>query len=341
MKSIEHPHFFDFHSFTAQKICKGGTRSLLTKEIFPILESLSLAVLKLSKGASREPHWHPNAGEFAYCVKGKAIMTIFSPKAGHDTFTLSEGELAFVPKGYIHHLANIHNGETEFLIAFSHASPEDINLSTAVHAMPTHVLASTFKTNSDFFSKLQKGNADVFITDPIAHDENQHSFVPNRFKINVEKINPQIKTEAGSAKIANFYTFPLIEDLCLFSLRIHQNGIREPHWHPNAHELNYVIKGKAKLTILSPGGNIDTFEVGPGAGSFIPASYLHHIENVSPEELHMAVFFSNQLPSDIGLSGALSAYTDEELGAIFNVPPTYFNEMTRFQEDLLIVKGKE
>jgi oxalate decarboxylase len=31
-----------------------------------------------------------------------------------------------------------------------------------------------------------------------------------------------------------------------------KGGVREPHWHPNAAELNYVIEGKVRFTVYGP-----------------------------------------------------------------------------------------
>ena len=60
----------------------------------------------LKRGGVREPHWHPNVAELDYCISGRAIMTIFSPSAGYDSFTMDPGEIAFVPQGYIHDIEN-------------------------------------------------------------------------------------------------------------------------------------------------------------------------------------------------------------------------------------------
>ena len=97
-------------------------------------------------------------------------------------------------------------------------------------------------------------------------------------------------------------------------------GIREPHWHPNANELNYVLTGRARLIVLSPGGDVDSFEIGPGEGSFIPTSYFHYIENIGTEELHMLVFFTHRTPSDLGIS-VLSALTQMKLSLLFLESP--------------------
>lgn len=332
-------HKFDVDKTPVKRICTGGHRHMVNGDNYPFMHNMALATILLKKGGVREPHWHPNANEMTYCVEGKALVTLFSPGNIHDTFTLSEGEVMYVPKAYLHHIENIHHGQSRFILAYDHHQPEDLDLSQSVGSMSAHVLASTFGSNQEDFKKLKKHAKDVFISQRKTIAKPQFSSIPNHNKLDLERINPQIETKGGSARIANNKNFPQLEHLALFSLRIAKNGVREPHWHPNATELNLVVKGKARLTILSPDGNIDTFEVKEGQGSIIPAGYFHHIENIGSKELHMTVFFNNPAPNDIGLSGALSAYSKEVLASLFSVDPKFFAQLHKFQEDRMIVVG--
>lgn len=331
-------HFFNFNKLNPQKKYSGGSRISLTNSDLPLLNRISMAILKIAPQCSREPHWHPNAGELGYCVNGKAVMTVFSPGNAHDTFTVSPGELFFVPMGSIHDIVNIGDEEVQILLAYSNQNPEDLDLSQSFNSMSDRVLASTFSTNEKFINGL-KNNKDVFITSKCSMKKPILANITSRFKVNIEGINPQIISKGGSAKIANSYTLPTLENIAMFSLRLYVKGVREPHWHPNANELNYVIKGKAYLRILSPDGSVDEKEIGPGEGSYIPASYFHHIENAGNDELQMAVFFSNAIPNDIGISGAFSAYSNEELASVFGVSPDYFKDFNRIQQDVMIVAG--
>jgi len=96
----------------------------------------------------------------------------------------------------------------------------------------------------------------------------------------------------------------------------------------------------ARLIVLSPGGSVDTFEVGPGQIYFIPTGFFHYIENLdTTKNMHFAIFFSSDIPGDIGISGTLSAYSNNVLGASFNLDPTYFNKLPRLTEDVLVVSG--
>jgi oxalate decarboxylase len=331
-------HKFDLLKKGIKRDCLGGNRRMVNGQVFASMRNMALATILLKKGGVREPHWHPNADELTYCAEGKAVVTMFSPGNTHDTFTLSKGEVMHIPKGYIHHIENIHRGESKFILCYDHENPEDLDLSQSVGSMTAHNLAATFGARIEAFDKLKKHAKDVFIgrkktvASPVGS-------IPNHNKFDLERINPQIDTKGGSARILNKLNFPLLERLALFSLRIFKNGVREPHWHPNSIELNFVLSGTARLTILSPSGDVDTFDLRPGQGSIIPAGYFHHIENTGSEELHMTVFFSNATPNDIGLSGALSAYSTELLGAIFSIDPKFFADLHRFQEDRMIVVG--
>ena len=219
---------------------------------------------RLDSGGIREPHWHPNASELSYCLSGRALMTIFSPGAGHDTFTVDTGELVFVPKGYLHHIENIHHGETKFVIAFNHESPEDIGISGSTGSMTDNVLGVTFGVESDYFGKFKKSSQDLLITSKSNpyNTTTTYQKIPNYHKFNLKAFPPTVQSGGGTVSLGNANNFGILSGLACYLLTLKPKGIREPHWHPNAAELDYVISGRARMTIFSPGDNVDTFEVG-------------------------------------------------------------------------------
>ena len=77
----------------------------------------------------------------------------------------------------------------------------------------------------------------------------------------------------------------------MYSLRIEGDGMREPHWHPVTAELGYVLTGRARMTVKSADGSVDTYELAAGDVYFIPRAFPHHIENLEDEETHFLVFF--------------------------------------------------
>lgn len=335
-------HTFNLENMCPQAVCNGGTRTIANADNFPILKDMSLYFLRLECEGIREPHWHPNAAELSYCLEGRALMTIFSPGARHDSFTVDPGEIVFVPKGFLHHIENINQGETKFAIAFNHERPEDIGMSGSTGSMTDNVLGHTFRLGSEYFSEFKKSPSDLLITSKSIPEKITSSYqkIPNYHKFNLKGFPPTVQSKGGTVSLGNANNFAILNGLACYLLMLKPKGIREPHWHPNAAELDYVIRGKARMTIFGPGDNIDTFDVGPGEIVFIPSAYFHYIENLSDsEDMQFAIFFNNERPEDIGLSGALGAYSNQVLGSIFGLEPKILDVLPKYQEDLFVVAG--
>ena len=72
------------------------------------------------------------------------------------------------------------------------------------------------------------------------------------------------------------------------------------------------------MTIMEPGGGLDTWRLTEGDLYFIPRAYPHHIEVVGPSDFHFLIFFDQAMPGDIGFRASASAYSREVLAATFN-----------------------
>lgn len=334
-------HRFSLATLKPQKVTKGGTRTDAKSTNFPVLKGMSLSLLNIFPKGVREPHWHPNANELSFCLSGNGLMTIFSPGGGHDTFTIAPGEMVFVPKGYMHHIANTGTEKLELLVCFDHENAEDLEISSSISVMPDHILAGTFNLSSSFFQNLKKDPKAVFISQLDRVDTPPLPFMTSRFKLNLEAIHPQIDAEGGNVKISNGSLLPTLEGLSLYGVVLKKDGAREPHWHPNAAELNYLISGTARITLLLPGGYVDTFDMSPGDMSFLPQGYLHHIENTGNEDAKFAIFFNHIFPSDMGISGCMGAYPNDVLASLFGVKTSYFDPLPKYQQDLFVIKWDE
>lgn len=162
--------------------------------------------------------------------------------------------------------------------------------------------------------------------------------IPNYHKFNLKDFPPIVQTKGGSVSLGNANSFGILSGLACYLLTLKPKGIREPHWHHNAAELDYVINGRARMTIFSSCDIVDTFEVGPGEIVFIPSAYFHYIENLdNSDDMQFAVFFNHERPEDIGISGAFGAYSNEVLGSIFGLQPKMSESLPKYQEDLFVV----
>ena len=72
----------------------------------------------------------------------------------------------------------------------------------------------------------------------------------------------------------------------MYSLRIREDDMREPHWHPITAELGYVHRGNARMTVMDPDGTMDTWSMQHGDVYFVPRAYPHHIEVVDSPDIH-------------------------------------------------------
>jgi oxalate decarboxylase len=322
-----------------------GSRTIMNADNFPVLVGMSAVLLRLKKGGVREPHWHTNAAELNYCIAGNAKMTIYSPNARRDTFTINPGQLTFLPRGYWHDVENIGNEETKFIIVYNSERPQDLGISGSVGSMPAQVMDRTFGIDPPgFFDRLNhESNQDVIIGAKPAIFSSSISTgtqTTNSHTLNLLSITPQIQTPGGTGALGMATDFPILKGLALFLINLKPTGIIEPHTHPNAAELNYVISGKVRFTVFGPNGQVQRSEIGQGQVFFVPAGYFHYLEN--PDGINsgtVASFFNSESPEFIGIAGGLSAYSNEVLGSVFNKEPETFSSLPRQVKNIFIASG--
>lgn len=293
-----------------------GSISRLYGGNMPILNGLSIKRLLLSAGAIREPHWHANATELSYCVSGQTLVNVLDNGSIFSSFEVKSGQMFHIPSGSVHHIENIGTEQAEFIIAFRHENPEDFSMHAAFGAMTDAVLGNAYDLPGSAFTVISRSTKSAFIIgrrgppsiSAIAAFNSPHKF-------DIEAQHPLLASPAGSARFARDQFWPALKDISMYSLRITDKGMREPHWHPETAEMGYVHQGRARMTVLDPDGTTDTYELKPGDVYFIPRAYPHHIEQLGDEEIHFLIFFDQPTPGDIGYRATATAFSREVLAA--------------------------
>ena len=328
-------HAYRVEDSPARVVRDGGTRVDVTADQLRILQGMALATLSLDPGAAREPHWHPNAAELSYCAEGSAQFTVVEPGGRPVVFAVEEGDVVFVPTGFLHGIENTSDREARFLICFSHERYEDLNLSTSLTNMPPSVLDATFGVAPGSFDWARPLPEPAFIASPrTTAPTREHVASPYRYQL--ERLQPQVQNEGGWIRFARGDDHPILNGLSMYSLWFNDAGVREPHWHPNCAELNYLLTGRVRVTIVSPAGEVETFELSAGEISYIPPAYFHHIESLVEEVAHMCVFFNHEMPGDNGIAAAVSACSSELMGEVFGQPAEVFRSLPSFADDVLL-----
>lgn len=327
--------YFKLASITPQKSYKGGSITSVTSKEVPGFVHISFELLRLLQSNFQEPIWHPNANKIGYCLEGKALVSIRTPDIA-ETFTVVAGDLFFIPLGYIHEIVNIGENELTISFAFDHTDPELMCLSKAIYSLSDNVFDATFKASPGFLEGLKKSKNQELIKSLPAKKEVPQS-IPSQYKFNINESHKPIITKGGYLQNGTKASLPVLNGLGVLRFGLNPEGNVEPHWHTNAGELVYIVKGKTRITILSPSGSQEVLEVSGGEGAFAPASYFHNIENIGPDEVEVIAFFSHAEPDYIGIGEVVGSYPSEMLASLFNVSPNYFDTFKKPSTPLVIV----
>lgn len=306
-----------------------GTVRWATNAQFPTLQGAAFAAEQLAAGGLRELHWHLNAHELTSCLAGQGQIGIFAPDGTWETLDIGPGSITFVPSGYTHYIQNTSADDLHVLTAFTHEQPETTDLSQALPGIPTPLLAQTFGVPANDFPFLATGGDRFLVSLPEAgHDEpvgTPAPQVPSAYSTTVDQL-PVVTFAGGTVQTLSAEQIPRLQGITVFPLNAVPYGLREPHWHANASELDYFVSGRAQIGLVAPDGNLQTVAVGSGDIAFLPQNWFHYIASVSDEPLQILIFFLTPDPrvETFTLSQTFDTVPARVLAASFDSDPARF-----------------
>jgi oxalate decarboxylase len=166
----------------------------------------------------------------------------------------------------------------------------------------------------------------------------------NPFLFDLAKSPPTVKKPAGTVQGAYQKVFPILtgQNGAMFLVVLEKGGIREPHWHPDAWEFDYCISGHARMSVVGPNNEWQSFEVHPGQVVFVPQGYFHYFENAGSEDLRFLVVFNDsraESDDDIGVSVSLGGIPNHVLAATWGVPVKVFDEIPKLHQEVVITSA--
>ena len=170
-------------------------------------------------------------------------------------------------------------------------------------------------------------------------EHKKHAALEN-FKYDIEASEGRVAA-GGSAKEANVEEFPISESMAGVSMRLHPGGLRELHWHAIAAEWAFVLKGNIRTTVISPNGEAESADFGPGDVWYFPKGHGHALQCLGPDEAHFVLVFDNGYFSEFGtfsITDWLGHTSPEVLARNLNLPASAFSPIAA--QEAYIVQGK-
>lgn len=266
----------------------GWTRQTTVREL-PSSVQLAGVNMRLDEGVIRELHWHTEA-EWAYVLEGSVRVTALDTEGGAFIDDLEKGDLWYFPAGHPHSLQGLSPNGTEFLLIFDDGNFSEEStflLSDWLAHTPTSVVAENFRLPPEMFKALPEKEKYIFqgsLPGPISK-EKPAAFKKSKLNFTHKMLAQEPKNSTGGlVRITDSTVFPISKTVAAAHLDIAPGALREMHWHPNADEWSYVIRGRARVTVFAAEGNARTFDYVAGDVGIVPKNMGHFIENLSDDE---------------------------------------------------------
>ncbi|HET6238712.1 MAG TPA: cupin domain-containing protein [Acetobacteraceae bacterium] len=322
------PQFWASFNNAPRRIQDGGWARQVTQSDFYISDEISGVNMRLTAGGIRELHWH-QAAEWAFMSYGNCRITVLDTSGRAYVADVKEGDLWFFPAGYPHSLQGLGPDGCEFILAFDDGKQSEFNTLLVTDWMthtPPDVLAENFGVPAETFSKMFTHNLWIFqgsVPGPLAADQDAvkspNGPPPNPFTFSLGSAPITRQTKGGMVQIADSHNFKASTTVAAAMVTVHPGGMREMHWHPNADEWQYYVKGSAQMTVFNTGPSAVTNNFEPGDIGYVKRNFGHYIKNVGTTDLVFLEIFRSDSYQDVSLSDWLTHTPAALVEAHFNL----------------------
>ncbi|MET0867397.1 MAG: cupin domain-containing protein [Pseudorhodoplanes sp.] len=309
----------------------GGWSKEATVANFPVSEKLAGVLMQLAAGGLRELHWHANAAEWAYVIKGRCRVTTIDPLGNSEIVDFGVGDVWYFPRGHGHSIQGLGPEDCQFVLVFDNGYFSDFgtfSITDWIGHVPAEVLAKNFALPASTFANFPKKEVYIAkgpVPPPLPADPAPGSLnapaLTHRYRFLAQK--PQV-FPGGTIRLVSEYEFPISTTMTGGLLRIKPGGMRELHWHPNADEWQYYLRGTARMTVFGSGGRARTDEFSAGDVGYVPQGFGHYIENVGKDELELVLAFNSGVYQSISATAWFASNPGLLLSTNFGVPADVF-----------------
>lgn len=302
-------------SLAHKRIQPGGWTRQVTVNDLQVARAIAGVEMRLVAGGIRELHWH-NAAEWALMLNGRARITCIDPDGKAFVDDVKEGDIWNFPSGYPHSIQGLAPDGCEFLLVFDDGSFDEFEtvlLTDWVAHTPPEVLAKNFGVAAGAFPPLPEEGRYIFagtMPGPLAADRTaaQGTLGPSRlpFDFRLMEMAPTKKTHSGEVRIVDGGNFKVSQQIAAAHVVVHPGGMREMHWHPNADEWQYYVRGQGRMTVFAAGSRARTMDFRQGDVGYVQQNFPHYIENTGETDLIFLELFRTDRYQDVSLSNWLA-----------------------------------
>jgi oxalate decarboxylase len=298
-----------------KRIQNGGWARQVTVDDFAIATEISGVNMRLTAGGIRELHWH-QAAEWAIMTYGNCRITILDAQGRPYVADVTAGDIWYFPAGAPHSLQGLGPDGCEFVICFDdgHANEFNTLLVTDWFAhTPPDVLARNFGVPAQTFAKIPLNNLWIFqgtlpgdlAADRTAAGKNAPA-PPHPFIFPLGSSSPSRNSRSGTLHVADSTNFSVATTVAAALVTVRPGSVREMHWHPNADEWQYYIKGKGRMTVFNTGPNAVTMDFTAGDIGYVKRNLGHYVENTGDTDLQFVGVFRARCYEEFSLSNWLT-----------------------------------
>ena len=324
------PLFWSSFNIAPKRVQAGGWARQVNTEAFPISETIAGVNMRLSAGGIRELHWHQQA-EWAVMTYGSCRVTVLDNQGHPYVEDVKEGDLWYFPGGAPHSLQGLGPDGAEFVLAFDRGAAGEYNTLMPTDWLahtPPDILAKNFGVPVDAFKNIPLQQRWIFqgkMPGPLSADQkavvSQAGAAPYPFVYRLSDMKPNKVTKGGEIRIADSTNFRVSTTIAAALVSIKPGALRELHWHPNADEWQYYIKGQGRMTVFNTGPAAVTADFRPGDLGYVKKNLGHYVENTGTTDLVFMEIFKSDRYEEVSLIDWLSHTPVDLVAATFNLDP--------------------
>ncbi len=323
------PLFWASFNDAPRRIQAGGWARQVTQSDFQVSEEISGVNMRLAAGGVRELHWH-QAAEWGYVSYGECRVTVLDLEGRAYVADTKEGDLWYFPAGFPHSLQGLGPDGCEFILCFDSGKQSEYNTLLVTDWMahtPLDILAQNFGVAPDTFKNMFTHDLWIYQGDlpgSLAADQaavrSASGSPPNPFTFSLGSGPVTKQNPGGTVQIADSTNFKVSKTVAAALVTLRPGGLREMHWHPNADEWQYYVKGTAQMGVFNTGPKSVTNDFKAGDIGYIPRNLGHYIKNTGTSDLVFLEVFKSDKYADVSLTDWLAHTPPAMVAAHFNIP---------------------